>query len=913
VLLATIGNVVVSKAAGASLTAIFEYFKPLISNEKAFRFAKEHLREIYEPLFLPASYDHVIEACRITHDDFMSFYTSGSSVASEGIYPFLIEKLRTRSETWVFNRPHPAQLEAFLSDFISAYELYFYTHDPQLAGLYVASASREILAIVQSIQATIAPLAKETSQHENPHPVAVQVLEYIETCGIPCDVIESSERELILAIADPGSTFPVLIHLVAKEDIGDEADVDACVRALYQHETATKIVFVSRVPPTAALEAYTKRRGIVWSSLDEFKYSFIRATPAERYVLGTLAADMLAKSYNVHDFYVEPNAVWSTAGDALETNFVSNARPALEIVRQFLESGANQVLFVFGGYGSGKSALCGHLMHAVLPAYPHLSATYIALRQIGSSNDIERVVAKADQLAKIGRRRDRASVVILDGIDEIHNAMDPIERRKNIMAIFASTRHADKIIVTVRTSYFRGLDEFWSLFKRDVENPLWSQMARLITADWPRPSACAMILMDFNTDQIYSYVQAYAHHRGLSPGFPESFMKSMESHDAGQYYRMLVRNPLYMFLILESRPWESDGIECFADILELLIRFWIARDVEKGQSRWLLSAQDRVDFMAFMCRSLFSSIALSMDFSAFEASVSEFFGRSRDSRGIDALILDLQTTGIFTTIRGKLYFLVPAFLDFFVAQWFLNNHEWGRSLPYPNRLPSVDQARLWAGLAETREGGFYDLSRTDVNWRSSLGFFMPLFLESRHVRHITLPARGALYGSYLAKPWTYLNKDGSRAIRVVLNAAFDQDEDTSQSLRVLIKNRRGLHARAAARLVTAYELWLSSLDSGRSAKVMIRREGEMSLVDPRSIMGLMMLGAGPGSVLIFTFEGCDLEEVEELFRMLNMIPDGEAPNVWSLDFGEADPIRYVIEIGQLDCDTPPYEISVMRG
>lgn len=67
---------------------------------------------------------------------------------------------------------------------------------------------------------------------------------------------------------------------------------------------------------------------------------------------------------------------------------------------------------------------------------------------------------------------------------------------------------------------------------------------------------------------------------------------------------------------------------------------------------------------------------------------------------------------------------------------------------------------------------------------------------------------------------------------------------------VAIPNKRGLHARAAARFVTLAEQFGASVD--------VLRDGQT--VSARSIMGLMMLGAGPGSVLELTAEGVQADE-----------------------------------------------------
>lgn len=67
---------------------------------------------------------------------------------------------------------------------------------------------------------------------------------------------------------------------------------------------------------------------------------------------------------------------------------------------------------------------------------------------------------------------------------------------------------------------------------------------------------------------------------------------------------------------------------------------------------------------------------------------------------------------------------------------------------------------------------------------------------------------------------------------------------------VTIPNSRGLHARAAAKLVALAERY--------SACVSVVRDGER--VPACSIMGLMMLGAGKGSAVTVEAEGWDARE-----------------------------------------------------
>lgn len=76
--------------------------------------------------------------------------------------------------------------------------------------------------------------------------------------------------------------------------------------------------------------------------------------------------------------------------------------------------------------------------------------------------------------------------------------------------------------------------------------------------------------------------------------------------------------------------------------------------------------------------------------------------------------------------------------------------------------------------------------------------------------------------------------------------------------RVIVPNRRGLHARAAAKLVTTAERFGAAVD--------VAYNGQS--VSARSIMGLMMLGAGPGAALDLSAEGWDAREALDALAAL---------------------------------------------
>lgn len=85
-------------------------------------------------------------------------------------------------------------------------------------------------------------------------------------------------------------------------------------------------------------------------------------------------------------------------------------------------------------------------------------------------------------------------------------------------------------------------------------------------------------------------------------------------------------------------------------------------------------------------------------------------------------------------------------------------------------------------------------------------------------------------------------------------------DDVKISKEFVVLNRQGIHARPAALFVKTANLF--------DCEIFVEKDGEK--VNGKSIMGLMMLAAGPGSRLVLTAEGQDaaraVQELEALVQ-----------------------------------------------
>jgi phosphocarrier protein HPr len=91
--------------------------------------------------------------------------------------------------------------------------------------------------------------------------------------------------------------------------------------------------------------------------------------------------------------------------------------------------------------------------------------------------------------------------------------------------------------------------------------------------------------------------------------------------------------------------------------------------------------------------------------------------------------------------------------------------------------------------------------------------------------------------------------------------------DDKPCAEVTIRNRKGLHARASAKFVKCAEAF--------DARIKVTRDGQT--VGGTSIMGLMMLAAGPGAIIFLEAEGPEGPEAIEALVALVEAGFGEEP------------------------------------
>ena len=87
-----------------------------------------------------------------------------------------------------------------------------------------------------------------------------------------------------------------------------------------------------------------------------------------------------------------------------------------------------------------------------------------------------------------------------------------------------------------------------------------------------------------------------------------------------------------------------------------------------------------------------------------------------------------------------------------------------------------------------------------------------------------------------------------------------ENNNKTASREIVVQNQLGLHARPAAMFV--------KMATRFKSEILVVKEGEE--INGKSIMGLMMLAAGPGTTLTVTAVGSDAAEaLNELAQLVN--------------------------------------------
>jgi phosphotransferase system HPr-like phosphotransfer protein len=859
-------------------TSATQLMGTMLLNRRAFAFASERLRTKYDNAGLPVPYENIVSNFELRKQDFIDYFQNEHPPSAEGLESHLLARLRTRADNWVHNRVTEDRFREMVQDFFTEYSRFYTAVDPQLVTLQVFGATNDVLRAVEQVKAAISSLATSSTQfarlRDDP---TDDLISFLSVAELPYIVLGRTPDMVDIELFDPGSVFTSTVFICGVNRTPYVTDIDALATRVERHGRFAETFLVSDAESPPDIVQAAEGKGIHAVSLSALRHKLVSLATRDTYRCGRIAAEEFQRQLGVHDSFVDPECVVVQPWDDIDNQWRMDRESAMARCESFLKEPSQRVLVILGGYGAGKTTLTSELLlrHSVTTS--ESVVIYSALKDVPEQLDLASLVRKADKLARSVTHQKAQIAVVLDGIDELPNAMSPNEKKQNILRILRAASQTDKLILTARSSYFRGISDFWNLFPRQDDSPLWTALATTTPQLTTRPGISAIVLEDFNYDQVENYVRLRLGGQARESQ-PNQFLLDLAQNDPYDLLRRIARTPLYLSLLVSTKPWSMAGIRSIADVLRELIKYWLERDVTKGPSRWLLTTSDRYDLLYELAWWMYEKRLVVVDFELFD----NFCGTLKKFSHICAsqISLDLQTTGFLSSYGNCLYFMIPAFMDFLVAERFSS----GEFPHTPTRPPTARQALIMLAMCHGDRVSHEWQTDTADAWLAGIGVKYGECAET-----ISMSAGGILFGSDGQNNWDHINSHEMIKYRVAINAGLRNREPvnggTGGVVRVLLGNRFGIHARPGAILVKQYFRWQERF--GDNKRVEVHHQGVST--EPLSIMGLMSLQAGGGDVVDFVCQNSTVDEVEQLLESINgrRAPAG-APFHWVVKFHEQD-------------------------
>ncbi|WP_339730731.1 restriction endonuclease [uncultured Gimesia sp.] len=838
------------------LFELIELLAALLCHDQAHNFAADDVRLKFSNLLRPALTEVAVTSLHFSDQDFRDYLMQEEEQSIESFQEYLQKQCRSRAASWVRTRLKEDLFHELFCDYYEAYQLFFIQDETELKSLQSRVGSKNGQALLAQLNdqlllakaaGTLVPRLQRSFSDE--------IVILLTSLQMTHEVIEKSHDSIDVVIFDVSGRFPtkVFVSATSRETDQDWIEMIEARRKNQSDLTHSFLVTDNRVGAEA--ERFASRRGFLIKRMTEFRELLQTTSSDEKYIFGRLATESLLSAIAVSDVYVEPKC------EIVQPGFDSQQlSTATELARgqfeAFLNDSELKVFMVFGEYGVGKSAFLAQMAYKMCDPGARYRVVYVPLRKLEHGDQIPEVVGKAVTLAELYEGPAQRTCVVLDGLDEIPGAMQPDERRHNMLRIIEASRKAEKLVVSARSSYFRGLPEFWSLWSKDDDHPFWNKLTKHILPQGIRPAVRSIVLREFNYDDIDEYVAKFGAERGKGAEYTSLFHKRLKQFDPQGVYKRLARSPLYLSLLVNTEPWDDPSIDSIASVLKMLIEFWLARDTEKGPARWLLSPVDRMEFVYELAWFMYRQQKVQIPFSELDEFVTSLYGV--EGKVDEAIALDLQTTGFLTTEGQGMQFCLPAFMDYLVAHRFAR----GEFPIAPPRLPTGGQGRIWLSLLEkglTAADEWND-SKTDA-WLNSLG----IRFSDYDVPISTSPV-GILYNvaDEESFDWPVANSESHGKQRVVLNATFGQHTGVGErSIRVLYGSPMGLHCRPSAWITNQSLKWQAELPSRpKNAFVEFRHQGAKA--DPRSLLELVTIAVEGNVVFEIFYDHCTDDEFEQL-------------------------------------------------
>jgi hypothetical protein len=238
-----------------------------------------------------------------------------------------------------------------------------------------------------------------------------------------------------------------------------------------------QLIVLSVVAPNGftadAKEFAAERPNLILRTIDELEEELIQFGPyRDGYLQQYEGSTGMFKEAQLYDYYVEPTA--TDSDDGIEG-------PIEQMVKDWLTDETNNVLFILGDYGAGKTSFLRQFTYKLLASPPARNGhqapvpILIPLREYRQALNIRQVITDTllneygvqlpsfktfEHFCSLGR-----ALLLLDGFDEMAAQSDQATLFDCLAQIFILAQLEVKVVVTCRSNFFRSHYQLFELLK----------------------------------------------------------------------------------------------------------------------------------------------------------------------------------------------------------------------------------------------------------------------------------------------------------------------------------------------------------------------------------------------------------------------------------------------------------------
>lgn len=374
-----------------------------------------------------------------------------------------------------------------------------------------------------------------------------------------------------------------------------------------------------------------------------------------------------------------------------------------EEVRRWLGDSSNNLLFLLGEYGSGKTSFCRHLVYELLTEKFHdqgkqkLTPILFNLREYRKAFSIQQLVTDAlvnqyglelrsfmafERICTSGR-----VLLVLDGFDEMADKSDKRTLAECFRQIYTLASLNAKIIVSCRSNFFQSNMDVIDLLKQfSIEIPYGDGSEQRVTRLSFGHQGTILTIEKFNDQQIREYIQ---NRFGTEADAIYSSIRAI--HDLSD----LSTRPVLLDMVLSTLPELSASKKRInsAALYEHYTDRWTARD------EWRVTAPLKVrqQFSEILAWHMHYNSLSDISYHRLEQAMVRALEHFADSNEqLEAFKNDIQTCSflIRAHISDTFRFAHKSFVEFFVARKLAANLTNGAAIEKPEREDPKENIRL---------------------------------------------------------------------------------------------------------------------------------------------------------------------------------------------------------------------------